>query len=155
MKTTDKPTLQDFHIDGVKHINPLDALEALRNGEAVMIDVREIDEVKLESVPLDRVLNHPMSVILDRLPYITKDQNIIVACPGGVRSSRVASLFIQNGYENVASLDGGLKTWKAKGLPYEINFPNGCGCNPGKQTSAAAPIKNSMNNIDFKNLKRI
>jgi len=110
MKTTDKPTLQDFHIDGVKHINPIDALEALQNGEAVMIDVREIDEVKLESVPLDRVLNHPMSVILDRLPYITKDQNIIVACPGGVRSSRVASLLIQNGYENVASLDGGLKT---------------------------------------------
>jgi len=141
MKTTDKPTLQDFHIDGVKHINPLDALEALRNGEAVMIDVREIAEVKLESVPLDRVLNHPMSVILDRLPYITKDQNIIVACPGGVRSSRVASLLIQNGYENVASLDGGLKTWKAKGLPYEINSQGGIGYNPGKQTSAAAPIK--------------
>ena len=47
MKTTDKPKLQVFHIDGVKHINPIDALEALQNGEAVMIDVREIDEVKL------------------------------------------------------------------------------------------------------------
>ncbi len=155
MKTTDKPTLQDFHIDGVKHINPLDALEALQNGDAVMIDVRELNEVKLEIVPLDRVLNHPMSVILDRLPYITKDQNIIVACPGGVRSSRVASLLNQNGYENVASLDGGLNTWKAKGLPYEINSPGGIGSNQGKQTSAAAPIQNSMNNIDFKNLKRI
>lgn len=155
MKTTDKPTLQDFHIDGVKHINPLDALEALQNGDAVMIDVRELNEVQLESVPLDRVLNHPMSVILERLPYITKDQNIIVACPGGVRSSKVASLLMNYGYENVASLDGGLKTWKAKGMPYEINSPGGIGSNPGKQTSAAAPIKNSMNNIDFKNLKRI
>jgi len=155
MRTTDKPTFQDFHIDGVKHINPLDALEALQNGDAVMIDVRELNEVQLESVPLDRVLNHPMSVILDRLSYITKDQNIIVACPGGVRSSRVASLLIKHGYENVASLDGGLKTWKAKGMPYESHSPGGCGCNPGKQTSAAAPIKNSMNNIDFKNLRRI
>ena len=121
MKTTDKPTLQDFHIDGVKHINPIDAFEALQNGDAVMIDVRELIEVQLESVPLDRVLNHPMSVILDRLSYITKDQNIIVACPGGVRSSKVASLLIQHGYGNVASLDGGLKTWKAKGLPYKTN----------------------------------
>jgi len=155
MKTTDKPILQDFHIDGVKHINPIDALEALQKGDAVMIDVRELNEVQLESVPLDRVLNHPMSVILDRLPYITKNQNIIVACPGGVRSSRVVSLLTQHGYENVASLDGGLKTWKAKGLPYEINSPNGFDCNPGKQTSAAAPFQNSMNNIDFKNLKRI
>ena len=159
MKTTDKPTLQDFHIDGVKHINPLDALEALENGDAVMIDVRELNEVKLESVPLDRVLNHPMSVILERLPYITKDQNIIVACPGGVRSSRVASLLIQNGYENIASLDGGFKTWKSKGLPYEINSSGGCVCNPGKQTntgvSLPAPMKNRMNNTDFKNLRRI
>ncbi len=81
MKTTDKPGLQDFHIDGVKHITPSDALVALKNGEAVLLDVREINEVKLESIPLDRVINHPMSVIEDRLPYISKDQNIIVACP--------------------------------------------------------------------------
>jgi len=158
MKTTDKPKLQVFHIDGVKHINPIDALEALQNGEAVMIDVREIDEVKLERVPLDRVLNHPMSVILDRLPYITKDQNIIVACSGGVRSARVVSLLIQNGYENLASLDGGLKTWKAKGLPYEIHLPGGSCCNPVNQinTSASiASVKNNLKNIDFKNLKRI
>ena len=154
MKTTDRPTLQDFHIDGVMHINPLDALEALQNGDAVMIDVRELDEVLLESVPLDRVLNHPMSVILDRLPYITKDQNIIIACPGGVRSSKVASLLMNYGYEHVASLDGGLKTWKAKGLPYEINSIGEGGSNPGKRTSAAAPIKNNMNYIDFKNLRR-
>ena len=36
MKTTDKPILQDFHIEGVKHINPSDALEAIKSGEAVM-----------------------------------------------------------------------------------------------------------------------
>lgn len=158
MMTTDKPTLQDFHIDGVKHINPIDALEALQNGNAVMIDVRELNEVQLESVPLDRVLNHPMSVILDRLSYITKDQNIIVACPGGVRSSRVASWLILHGYENVASLDGGLKTWKAKGLPYESHSPAGCGCNPVKQKNTIASdasMKNNLKNIDFKNLRRI
>ena len=159
MKTTDKPTLQDFDIEGVKHINPLDALEAIKTGEAVMIDVREINEVKLESVPLDRVLNHPMSVIMDRLPYIAKDQNIIVACPGGVRSTRVANLLIRNGYENVASLDGGLMTWKAKGLPYESNSPGG-GI-PGKHKNVGAPIlqsemeKNVANSIDYKNLRRI
>ena len=158
MKTTDKPIFQDFHIEGVKHINPTDALEALLNGEAVMIDVRELNEVKLESVPLDRVLNHPMSVILDRLQYIKKDQNIIVACPGGVRSSRVASLLIQNGYEHVASLDGGLKTWKAKGMPYEIHSAGVSGCNPVKQKNtmaSAVSMKNNLKNIDFKNLRRI
>lgn len=160
MRTTDKPTLQVFNIDGVKHINPADALEALNNGEAVMIDVREIDEVNQERVPLDRVLNHPMSVIMERLPYIPKDQNIIVACPGGVRSSKVAILLMQQGYERVASLDGGLKTWIAKGLPIDRNAAiSGCGCSPdtkSKDSILKSKVTNIVaNSIDYKNLKRI
>jgi len=162
MKTTDKPLIQNFHIEGVKHINPSDALEAIKNGEAVMLDVREINEVKLESVPLDRVINHPMSVIIDRLPYITKDQNIIVACPGGVRSVKITNLLLMHGYPSVANLDGGLTMWKAKGLPFESNLSfGGCSCNSGtkltanKTQSSAAPSKNSFISNDFKNLKRI
>lgn len=158
MKTTDKPALQDFHIDGVKHISPKDALEVLKNGEAVMLDVRELNEVKLESVPLDRVLNHPMSVILERLPYISKDQNIIVACPGGVRSVKVASLLIEYGYPNIASLDGGLMTWKAMGLPYESRL-SPCGCSCSSETavtpSFSSPSKSNSKDLDYKNLKPI
>ena len=159
MKTTEKPTLQDFHIEGVRHINPLDAQEAITKGEAVMLDVREINEVKLESVPLDRVLNHPMSVIMERFPYISKDQDIIVACPGGVRSVKVANLLIQNGYEHVASLDGGLMMWKALGMPYESNLSvSGCSCKSNPNTeipNTAQESKNNIKNIDFKNLKLI
>ena len=158
MKTTDKPILQDFHIDGVKHINPTDALEALKKGEAVMLDVRELNEVQQESVPLDRVLNHPMSVIMDRLPYIAKDQNIIVACPGGVRSVKVANMLNLQGYPNVASLDGGFMMWKAKGLSFDSNISvGGCGCNSGKQTQIGFVTKNpkSGEQVNFKNLRRI
>ena len=162
MKTTEKPTLQDFHIEGVKHINPADALEAINKGEAVMLDVRELNEVKLESVPLDRVINHPMSVIMDRLPYIAKDQNIVVACPGGVRSVKVANLLVMHGYPHVANLDGGLMLWKAKGLPYDSNITSvGCGCNSGAPSkSGLTSLKidlgeNLKRNMDFKNLKRI
>lgn len=161
MKTTDNPILQDFQIEGVKHINPLDALEAIKSGEAVMLDVREINEVKLESVPLDRVLNHPMSVIMDRLPYITKDQNLIVACPGGIRSVKVANLLSLQGYPNVASLDGGFMMWKAKGLPMDSNLSfGGCGCNSGTQKQADTSLlstktKTNFTVPDLKNLKRI
>jgi len=161
MRTTENPKLQDFHIQGVKHISPLEALEALKNREAIMLDVREINEVKLESVPLDRVLNHPMSVIMDRLPYIAKDQNIIVACPGGIRSVKVANMLNLQGYPNVASLDGGFSMWKVKGLPFESNLSTGrCGCNSGMQTNedkplAKAPMKNTLKTEDLKNLKMI
>lgn len=131
MKTSERPTLQSFHIEGVKHIIPTDALEAIQKGEAVLIDVRELNEVRLEKIPLDHVLNHPMSVIMDRLPYISKNQHIILICQGGVRSVKVANLLSRQGYLDVANLEGGISLWKAQGLPIESNITAGsCGCTP-------------------------
>ena len=130
MKTTDKPIFQEFHIDGVKHIGPQEALECMKSNEAVMIDVREEEELEIDSIPLENVINHPMSVIMDRLPQIPKDLNLILMCPGGVRSSKVANLLNIQGYSNVASLDGGFKLWKSMGLPYESILPSG-GCSGG------------------------
>ena len=135
MNSSDKPTLQEFHIEGVKHITPENAFREIAENRAVLIDVREVHEVKVESIPLDNVLYHPISVMLDRLPYIAKDQQIILGCTRGVRSSKVANLLNLDGYPNVANLDGGFQTWKAKGLPYEmhLSFASavgcGCGCN--------------------------
>ena len=150
MKTTDKPVYQEFHIEGVKHISPKDAMEAVSNNEAVLIDVREPDEIALENVPLDNVLNHPMSVIMDRLPFISRDQNIILACPGGVRSTKVANLLNREGYPSVANLDGGLNQWNKQGFPYDqsqkfsgLTYAGGGGCGCGCGTSSADNGKGS------------
>lgn len=130
MKTTDKPTLQEFHISGVRHISPENTLQELESNRAILIDVREEYEYGLEYIPLANVLSHPMSVILERLPKISKDQKIIVGCPGGERSSKVANLLNIQGYPNVANLDGGFNVWKAKGYPYETIFASEvCGTN--------------------------
>ena len=137
MKTTDKPLSQEFHLPGVKHIASEDALGLIEKHEAVLIDVREANEVQKESIPLPGVLNHPLSVILDRLPYISKDQNIILGCPGGVRSSKVANLLILQGYPSVANLDGGFNLWKASGLPFETHQQTVTGCGCGCGTSAS------------------
>jgi rhodanese-related sulfurtransferase len=131
LNTTDKPGLQEFHLPGVKHINPEHALKAIENDEAILIDVREENEVMLEHMPLPNVLNHPMSVIMDRLTNIPKEANIILGCPKGVRSSKVANLLNRLGYPNIANLDGGFKVWKARKLPWETIFATDgdCGCN--------------------------
>lgn len=140
MNTSDKPKLQDFHIEGVKHITPSNAMEALNNNDAVLIDVREENEFRLENIPLDNVLHHPMSVIMDRLEFISKDQNIILGCPGGSRSSKVAKLLSMEGYHNVANLDGGFSKWKEQGFPFKSNISytisSACGC--GCSTSSSS-----------------
>ncbi len=133
MKTSEKPLLQDFHIEGIRHINPLDAFESLKSGEAVLIDVRENDETAFENIPLDHVLYHPMTLIVERLSKISKNQNIILVCHSGIRSVKVANLLKLQGYPDVANLDGGFFMWKSMGLPFETNISSGgcgCGCNP-------------------------
>lgn len=162
MKTSEQPKLQYFHISGVKHILPADAFEAIQSGDAVMIDVREIYEVQLENIQHDKVLNHPLSVIMDRLTYISKDQKIIVICAHGERSVKVANLLQYQGYPEVASLDGGFEAWKKAGLPYESVLPvTGCGCNSTENSKPPRLINNPENQpvinnkIDFKNIRRI
>ncbi len=140
MKKTDKPIFQDFHIEGVEHIAPQHAYELITKNEAVLIDVREMDEVKAEGIDMEGVLYHPMSAILDRLKYISKNQKIILACPGGVRSSKVANLLNRFDYPDVANLDGGMMQWKVQGLPYKvylkISAGAGCGCGCNSETDS-------------------
>ena len=127
MHICDKPALQVFHIEGVKHITPENAAQALDDHDTILLDVREDGETGVEWIPLERVVYHPLSVILERQPYISKEQNIIVVCRAGVRSSKVANLLNKQGYPNVANLDGGLQAWKDKNLPVESILPPECG----------------------------
>ncbi|MDA3780449.1 MAG: rhodanese-like domain-containing protein [Bacteroidales bacterium] len=128
MITTNKPTIQDFQIEGVKHITPLNAFELLQKEKAILIDVREIDEVEFERVNMDNVLYYPMSTIPDKLKYIAKDQNIILICPAGLRSTKVVNLLNIQDYPNVANLDGGFTSWRKHNLPFESKSINTGGC---------------------------
>jgi len=128
MKTTEKPTLQDFHIEGVLHVTPQNALDAVKTGEAIMLDVREENEWKIETIALDDVFYQPMSVIVDRLPFIPRDKAIIVFCHVGVRSTKVVNLLKINGFKDVVNLDGGFMEWKSIGLPFKGNVSFGCRC---------------------------
>lgn len=134
MNTTLKPAFQEFHLEGVEHIAPRDAFAELQNGTAIMIDVREEPEFKLESIPLNDVFYYPMSQIVGQLQNIPADKPIIVLCKAGVRSSKVVNLLNRNGFKNSVNLDGGIIMWKALGLPIEsgISSPCRCGCSCSK-----------------------
>lgn len=121
MNTTDKPKFQEFDLEGVKHMSPLDAYDLLVKNEAVLIDVRSEQEIASQIVPLDNVLYHPMEKIADRLKYISQDQNILLICLVGIKSSKVANLLNMQGYPHIANVDGGMEKW------IEMNLPVGAG----------------------------
>ena len=121
-------------MEGVRFVSPDDTLNAVSKREAYLLDVREPNETSVEAVKLPDVLYLPMSLIEDRLAEIPKDKLVITACPGGIRSVRVANVLFNNGFTNIASLDGGLNLWKARVLPYEYNLGKGSiyGTKPAK-----------------------
>lgn len=45
------------------------------------------------------------------------DDEIIIYCGGGFRSALAAEALQKMGYSNVASMDGGIRDWRAAGLP--------------------------------------
>ncbi|MFC5503604.1 rhodanese-like domain-containing protein [Lysinimonas soli] len=97
----------------MKSITPTEFV-ALGAG-AVLVDVREPDEVATVRVPGALVL--PMSTLdqhLDELP----DGSFYVMCHAGGRSARVVTALEQQGYDAVNVL-GGITQWEQEGLPVE------------------------------------
>jgi rhodanese-related sulfurtransferase len=86
-------------------------------GEAVLIDVREESDWRLGHAEDARHLSKGVIEleIEEQVPDI--NHPIICYCGGGSRSALVADSLQKMGYTNVRSLAGGMKAWKAAGLP--------------------------------------
>jgi phage shock protein E len=101
----------------VTEISPADAAAKAKTGEAVIIDVRDKDEWDEEHIA-DAVHLSWGTIEFD-IEEKTSDPNalIICHCGGGGRSALTAESLRKMGYKNVQSMAGGLKAWKAAGLP--------------------------------------
>ncbi len=75
----------------------------------LVLDVRE--KWELEAARLPGTLDIPMAQIPQRLCDLPHDRPIVVMCHGGTRSLKVANFLAQNGFDQVASLDGGIRAW--------------------------------------------
>ena len=101
----------------ITEISPEDAAVKLQNAEAVIVDVREKDEWDEEHIPHALHLSRG-TIELDieeKVPDLNK--TIITHCGGGGRSALATESLQKMGYKNVRSMAGGLKAWKAVGLP--------------------------------------
>lgn len=91
----------------------------LEAGEAVMVDVREVDEhaaMRIDGVILAPVSRMPAA--LDGLDLPT-DRKIIMQCAKGGRSAQVCAYLQGTGPQGQAvyNLTGGIAAWQAAGLP--------------------------------------
>jgi rhodanese-related sulfurtransferase len=85
--------------------------------DAYLLDVREADEWAAGHAPDAHHL--PMMEVPARLSEIPADADVVVVCRSGGRSGQVVGYLMNNGWDNVRNLDGGMRQWAATGRPLQ------------------------------------
>lgn len=84
----------------------------LRQGEVVLLDVREAAELEIAKLPEARHI--PMREVPGRTGELSPDETVVVMCHSGVRSARVAQFLAANGFGRVFNLRGGIDAWSVE-----------------------------------------
>ena len=97
----------------IREIQPADA--ELRVGEAIFLDVRELDEFQQGMIPGAVFIprGHLESQVENKIP--DRDAPVVVYCAGGTRSAFAAKTLHDLGYTDVVSMAGGFGRWKNEG----------------------------------------
>ncbi len=82
---------------------------------ALLVDIRERDEFM--AVRVEGCLFIPMSQLGVRLDEIPRDRPVMLICASGSRSTGATAYLLQNGWEDVGSVAGGIDGWERLGLP--------------------------------------
>jgi rhodanese-related sulfurtransferase len=95
----------------VQEIAPKDVARRLRSepGRLLLLDVRE--DFEREVAAIEPSVHVPMQQVPERLREIPHDRTVVVYCHTGVRSAMVAGYLSTHGFEDVASLQGGIDRW--------------------------------------------
>lgn len=97
----------------VECINIQDAKRILEKEEALLVDIREVEDYNESSDPFSyHLTGDNFQLFLQSTP---KDRSVIVMCYHGNSSKQVAQTLINEGFEKIYSLDGGYEEWK-KGM---------------------------------------
>lgn len=101
----------------IKEISISDLADKLTKVPFYLIDVRELDEYKQGAIP-NAIYLSKGTIERDIERLIPDDAaDIVVYCSGGFRSCLVADNLQKMGYQQVASLTGGIRAWLEAGYP--------------------------------------
>lgn len=100
-------------------VSPAEAKQMIAAGDAILIDIREADEVAREHIPGAR------SVPLSRLEQADfsseRAGTAIFLCRSGTRTRDNFDRLAGTGFTDVRHLAGGLQAWKAAGYDVRLN----------------------------------
>jgi rhodanese-related sulfurtransferase len=112
---------------GLDRLTPAQALDAMRGGAAVLVDIREeerrVRDGRVQgAVEIDRnVLEWRCAPESDWRDERVSDPErvVVVMCNEGYQSSLAAATLQRLGLPRATDMDGGFQRWRAEGLPVE------------------------------------
>ncbi len=101
----------------VEEIEPFEASEEIGAGGVVLIDTREPHEYQEAHLENGKLV--PPGLLGDEIGAAAPDKSAraILYCRSGTRSYKAAEQMQALGYEDVASMAGGILAWQEQGLP--------------------------------------
>ena len=84
---------------------------------AILVDVRERDEIDALAFDVPSLIIMPMSELESRFAELPKDVPLILACRKGVRSLKATYFLMFHGYTNVTNMKFGIERWVVRGFP--------------------------------------
>jgi molybdopterin/thiamine biosynthesis adenylyltransferase/rhodanese-related sulfurtransferase len=101
----------------VEEIEPFEAAQEIEDGDVVLIDTREPHEYQEAHLENGRLV--PPGLLGDEIAAAAPDKSArtILYCRSGNRSYIAAEQMQALGYEDVASMAGGILAWQEQGLP--------------------------------------
>lgn len=99
-----------------REVCPTTSQRLLKEG-ALLVDVREPDEVAQVGYAGCDVLTIPLSQFEDRWHEVPRDRDVILACAVGVRSLKATYFLMYQGYDRVMNMKPGIARWAARGFP--------------------------------------
>lgn len=101
----------------VHDLTPEEVAKGLTEGRVLLVDVREAAETAVERFP--EAVHLPLSRFDPGQIPDPQGRRVVFACQVGVRSVTASMAAQASGLPYDAHLAGGLKAWKACGLPTE------------------------------------
>jgi adenylyltransferase/sulfurtransferase len=97
----------------VPEITPIELKDRLDRGDVpVLVDVREPFEQKIIDLPEHGQHRIPTGEFPHRISEIDPSAEIVVYCRSGSRSAWAVAVLMQQGYEQVYNLQGGVLGWR-------------------------------------------
>lgn len=106
-------------MDQFQHIDVAGAQALIEQHNAQLVDIRDLQSFAVAHAQTAYHLTN--DTIVSFMEQVEFDQPVLVMCYHGISSQGAAQYLVNQGFEQVYSVDGGFEAWHRANLPVEAS----------------------------------